>query len=93
MGAVPRSALGVTSGLLAVTRTLGQVVGISVLGAIWAARALLYNGGPIPGGPTNASTSVQVPAMQDTFHVAAGLILVALIFAIWALVSERRSGR
>ncbi|MCB0129844.1 MAG: MFS transporter, partial [Caldilineaceae bacterium] len=44
MGAVPKRALGVASGLLAVTRTLGQVTGVAVLGALWATRVLLYNG-------------------------------------------------
>ncbi len=81
-----------TSGLLAVTRTFGQTVGISVLGAVWSARAVMHNGGVIiPGGPSNAEIAVQVPAMQDTLHVSAGLVSVALILALWALYTERRS--
>ncbi len=92
MGSVPRRALGVASGLLAVTRTFGQTVGISVLGAVWSARAVMHNGDIIiPGGPSNAEIAVQVPAMQDTLHVSAGLVSVALILALWALYTERRS--
>ena len=36
MGAAPRERLGIASGMLAVTRTLGQTTGIAVLGALWA---------------------------------------------------------
>ncbi len=91
MGAVPKRALGVASSLLAETRTLGNVVGVAVLGAIWATRAVYYNGAPVEGGPTNAAIPIQIPAMQDTFRASAFLILIALVFAVWAFVSERRS--
>jgi hypothetical protein len=91
MGAVPKRALGVASSLLAETRTLGSVVGVAVLGAIWATRAVYYNGAPVEGGPTNAAIPIQIPAMQDTFQASAFLILIALVFAVWAYVSERRS--
>ncbi|MDI9549800.1 MAG: MFS transporter [Chloroflexota bacterium] len=93
MGSVPRRALGVTSGLLAVTRTLGQTVGISIMGAIWAARAIHHNGGRlVPGGPSSAPIPVQVPAMQDTLHVSAALIAVGLVVALWAFRNELRMG-
>ncbi len=92
MGSVPRRALGVASGLLAVTRTFGQTVGISVLGAIWAARAIFYNGGqPIPGGPSNAAIEIQVAAIRDALNLSAILIGVALVVAVWALITERRT--
>ncbi len=93
MGSVPRRALGVTSGLLALTRTLGQTVGISIMGAIWAARAIYHNGGqPTPGGPSSAPIPVQVPAMHDTLLVSAGLIVVGLFVALWAFRNELRMG-
>ncbi len=91
MGAVPKRALGVASSLLAETRTLGSVVGVAVLGAIWATRAITYNGGPVEGGPTNAPIPIQIPAMQDTFRVSAFLVSIALVLAVWAYISERRS--
>jgi len=40
MGSAPRARLGVASGLLAITRTLGQTTGIAVLGALWASRVV-----------------------------------------------------
>ena len=92
MGSVPRRALGVASGLLAVTRTFGQTIGISVLGAIWAARALFHNGGlPLPDGPNSAPIGIQVASMQDTLHVSAALVGEALVFAVWALLTERKA--
>jgi EmrB/QacA subfamily drug resistance transporter len=91
MGAVPKRALGVASSLLAETRTLGSVVGVAVLGAIWATRAVYYNSGPVEGGPTNAPILIQIPAMQDTFLVSAFVVSIALVLAVWAYVSERRS--
>jgi EmrB/QacA subfamily drug resistance transporter len=91
MGAVPKRALGVASSLLAETRTLGNVVGVAVLGAIWAIRAVYHNNGPVEGGPTNAAIPIQIPAMQDTFRVSAFMVVIALVLAFWAYVSERRS--
>ncbi len=44
MGAVPRERLGIASGLLAITRTLGQSVGIAALGALWASRVFARAG-------------------------------------------------
>ncbi len=35
MSSAPRESLGVASGLLSLTRTLGQTTGIAILGAIW----------------------------------------------------------
>ena len=75
------------------TRTLGQTVGISIMGAIWAARAIHHNGGRlVPGGPSSAPIPVQVPAMQDTLHVSAALIAVGLVVALWAFRNELRMG-
>ena len=40
MGTAPPDKLGVVSGMLALTRTLGQSTGIAIIGAIWAALTL-----------------------------------------------------
>ena len=70
----------------------GQIaLWLMFLHAIWATRALYYNGSPIEGGPTDASVAVQIPAMQDTFTASAVLVVIALVLAVWALVSERRA--
>ena len=93
MGAVPRKRLGVASGLLSVTRTMGQTIGIAVLGALWAGWVFLYQGGALPGGATTASVIAQASGLHNTFLVVVGLVGFALVLAVWALLQERRQGR
>jgi MFS family permease len=93
MGSVPRTRLGVASGLLSVTRTLGQSTGIAALGALWASRVAYRAGGALPAGATEAPAAAQVAGLNDTFSVAVILIGLALLLAVWGLVQERRSRR
>jgi len=83
MGSVPRERLGVVSGLLSVTRTLGQTVGIAVLGAVWASRVAFHAHGTFEGSATDAPAAMQVAAMQDTFTVVVVLVALALMVALW----------
>jgi EmrB/QacA subfamily drug resistance transporter len=93
MGAVPRSKLGIASGLLAITRTLGQTTGIAVLGAFWAARVMVYAGEVVAGGATAASIEAQVAGLQDTFTVIAAFVGLAFLLSLYALWQERRAKR
>ena len=90
MGAVPPHRLGVTSAMLTITRIFGQIVGVTVLGTIWAARVSAYSG---IADPTEASPEAQVNGLTDTITVAAAALTVALLVAIWGLVTERRAAR
>lgn len=90
MGAAPPDKLGIVSGMLALTRTLGQSVGIAVLGAIWAGFTLNYAALDQIISATDAPAQAQVSALQNTFFVMAGMTLVALLLASWALVKEQR---
>jgi len=90
MGAAPRDRLGIASGMLAVTRTLGQTTGIATLGALWAGQTLKYAGEVLPGGATAAQIFAQVDALRDTFVVVSVLILFALLLSIWGLREERK---
>jgi len=91
MGTAPRERLGVVSGLLAITRTVGQTTGIAVLGAVWAGRVLIYTGGPLPGGATSAPIEAQVVALHEAYLVMAALVAVGLGLGLWALAEERRA--
>lgn len=93
MGAVPRERLGIASGLLSLSRTLGQVVGIAILGAVWAGRVIFYNGAIPPGGATTAPVTAQVAALHDTFIGVTVLVVLGLFLSIWGLVQERRMRR
>jgi MFS family permease len=92
MGAAPRARLGVASGLLSITRTLGQTSGIALMGALWASRVAYRGGNPLQAGATTAPGAIQVAALQDTFCVVVILIGLALVLGLWAFVQERRSG-
>jgi len=93
MGAVPRTRLGVASGLLSITRTLGQIAGIAALGALWASRVMVRAGHDLPAGATAAPAAAQVAGLTDTFTAIVLLIALALMLAVWGLVQERRSRR
>jgi EmrB/QacA subfamily drug resistance transporter len=92
MGAAPRARLGVASGLLAITRTVGQITGIAVMGAMWASRVTHLLGHTLEGGATAAPVGIQVAALQDTFLAVVILIALALILGGWGLVQELRKG-
>ncbi len=88
MGSVPQERLGVTSGLLTITRITGQLVGIAVLGTIWAT---VVSRTASPGvDPTTASPAAQAAGLQATMLVVCVLIAVALVLATWGLILHRR---
>ena len=90
MGAAPRDRLGIASGMLAVTRTLGQTTGIATLGALWAGQVFKYVGNVLPGGATSAPIDSQVLALRDTFVIVSVLIFAALMLSFWGLRQERK---
>ena len=90
MGAAPRDRLGIASGMLAVTRTLGQTTGIATLGALWAGQVFKHAGEVIAGGATAAPVVAQVFALRDTFVIVSILIFAALLLSIWGLREERK---
>jgi EmrB/QacA subfamily drug resistance transporter len=90
MGSAPRERLGVASGMLAITRTLGQTTGIALLGALWAGRVAHYSGDIYQGDATAAPPSAQVAGLQDTALVMITLVCLALILGLWGLRQERR---
>jgi MFS family permease len=91
MGTAPRERLGVASGLLSITRTLGQITGIAVLGALWASLASISSQALSTGVATNAPPAVQVAALNRTSQVIVGVILVAFLLSLWALFQERKA--
>ena len=79
MGAAPRERLGVASGLVSITRTLGQTIGVATVGAVWAARTIYHHGAILPGGVTTAPAATQIAGLQDTFVAVA--LLTGLVSA------------
>jgi EmrB/QacA subfamily drug resistance transporter len=93
MGAAPKGRLGVVSGMLALTRTLGQTTGIAILGAIWAGRVFYHAGGTLAGGATEAPAAAQVAGLQDTFLGVVLIITIALGLAIWGLAQRDQNDK
>ncbi len=90
MGSVERKRLGVASSLLAITRSLGQTVGLAVLGAVWASSVFRAAGGDVAGGAEAAPPAAQAAGLQVASLVAAGLVVTALVIALFAWRNERR---
>lgn len=90
MGSAPRERLGVASGMLAITRTLGQTSGIAVFGAVWAARVFVSAGEVFPGGVTEAPPTAQVAGLQETFYIMVAIITMGMFMGIWAFFADRK---
>ena len=90
MGSIPREYSGVGGGLLNLTRLLGQITGIAVLGSVWASRVLAVSTAPVPGNNASAAAgTAQVEGLHFTFAIAAALIGSAGLIGLWALRRER----
>lgn len=89
MGSAPRERLGVASGLLSITRTLGQMSGIAIMGAIWASKVSQLSGIPA-GDATNAPGLLQVQALHFTLNLVIVFITTGLLLSLLAYWQERR---
>jgi EmrB/QacA subfamily drug resistance transporter len=89
MGAVPPSRLGIASGLMHIVMSLGQTVGIAVLGTLWAGRVFARSGTILEGGATEAPPAIQMAALNDTYLITTVVALLALGLAVWNLARKR----
>lgn len=91
MGSVPPEYMGIGGGLLTITRLLGQITGIAVLGSLWATSvAAASNGNLPPEGASAASAAAQVAGLHTTFLVAAVTLAVSVLIGAWGMRRERR---
>ena len=84
MGAVPRDHLGVASGLLALSRNLGQSTGLPVFGAVFSSFAFAKGGLSVKTGITTASPEALVSGINGAFRLAALFLLIPVILAAWS---------
>ncbi len=89
MSEAPKDRLGVASGLLSLTRTLGQITGIAVLGAIWSGRIISRSLPEIVTSSSSADPLIQVQALNDTTIVVVVLLSLGILLGSWAWVKER----
>jgi EmrB/QacA subfamily drug resistance transporter len=85
MGSVPREYSGVAGGLLTLTRLLGQITGVAILGSLWATRVAARAGEAMTGDAPTAPPEFQVLGLHDTGYVMAGLCLLAIGIGWWGL--------
>lgn len=92
MGGVPRERLGIASGLLSLSRTLGQTTGVPLLGSVFAALTITSANLAPQVDVTAAPVAALVYGVQGTFRVAALILGVAAILTavVWRI--ERGSG-
>ncbi|HEY9640542.1 MAG TPA: DHA2 family efflux MFS transporter permease subunit [Coleofasciculaceae cyanobacterium] len=82
LGSVQPERLGIASGLLSLTRTLGQTTGVPLLGTIFAAIVLVQSA---TLRVTDAPPAALVIGVQDTFKLAAAVLTIAasIVFLLW----------
>lgn len=93
MGAAPRDQIGVVSGLLSLSRTFGQVVGVPVMGAVFASRIFSVTDLGTGVDATDAPPWALVEGVEALFLAAAGLVAVGVGLAILAVMLDRRQKR
>ena len=90
MGSVPPEYMGIGGGLLTITRLLGQISGIAVLGSIWALRVASAAGGQLPeGGASAADPAAQVAGLHTAFLIATMIMMTAVVIGWWGMRQER----
>jgi EmrB/QacA subfamily drug resistance transporter len=90
MGSVPRERLGVASGLLSLSRTLGNSTGLPLMGSLFTARVLGFSHMPAGVDATTAPPDALVFGVTSTYHMAAFGVLAATLLAVFALWLDTR---
>lgn len=93
MSAAPRDKLGVASGLLALSRTLGQTTGLPLMGALFSSLVLAFSGLHAGTDATTAPPAALVAGINGTYHTAALFIFASLTLAAAALLIDSRRQR
>lgn len=90
MGAAPPKRVGVVSGLLALSRTLGQTTGIPLMGAIFSTSVLAEVKPATLPDITAAPAEALVIGLTHTYRIGALMISASLLLAVLALWKDRR---
>ncbi|GAP08556.1 MAG TPA: MFS transporter [Anaerolinea thermolimosa] len=90
MGAAPRDRLGVASGLVSLSRTLGSTTGLPLIGSIFTAQVMAFGNFPPGFDITTAPPSALISGVVNTYMVAVFFILASLGLAVFAWQFDRR---
>ena len=86
MAVAPRARLGVASGMIGLTRMLGQTTGIALLGAVFAANVSRYAGAAVD--VTEASPLAISQAFRTQFFIVTVVIGATLLWSLWSKAEE-----
>ncbi|RPH87867.1 MAG: MFS transporter, partial [Desulfobacteraceae bacterium] len=90
MGAAPREHLGVASGLLALSRTMGHTTGIPLAGVLFTTGMMASDRVRSAADLSQAPPQDLVNGLAATFHTTALMIAVASVLAALAFWLDRR---
>jgi EmrB/QacA subfamily drug resistance transporter len=92
MGSAPSQHLGVASGLLALSRTLGNSTGVPLAGALFGTIVLATAGLGTAGHITTAPPEALVQGVRGAYGAACVIVLLsaALAFSAWRISHRRR---
>jgi EmrB/QacA subfamily drug resistance transporter len=91
MGLAPKNRLGVASGILALTRTLGQTSGIALTSALWVGNIVKNLGWMPANGATSAPLAVQVSGLQYVLHISAAIIFFGMVLSVISWMTNKRT--
>lgn len=83
LGAVDHESLGVASGMLAITRNLGTLIGTALVGTIWTAYVVMAHGNLPMDSATSAPLDAQVSGLQSTFVLVTFVMFIPLALSLW----------
>lgn len=86
MGTVPKESLGVASGMLALSRTLGQALGVAVLGSLWTRKTDV-----LLAGVTDDTVAAKMMALQSTFNFVIIIMVIILLLNIYGMLKPVKS--
>jgi EmrB/QacA subfamily drug resistance transporter len=90
MGGAPKEHLGVASGLLALSRTLGHTTGIPLAGVLFTTGMMASGRVPSAADLSQAPPQDLVNGLAATFHTTALMITIATALAAFAFWLDRR---
>lgn len=90
MGASPKHHLGVVSSLMALSRTLGQTVGISVISTLWALKIHHLAGDFNYDNVSAAPIHLQMAGLKFVFIFVGLLICCGLLLSLYGYLLEKR---
>jgi MFS family permease len=90
MGVVPPERLGIASGLLSLSRTLGQTIGLSLIGVLFSLLTMTRIQDQLNINVTNAPIEALVFGVQMSFRLVSLIMMAAAILAAFLWWLEQR---